>query len=639
MAAQLFYLPFRPAINMNGFPIPDARLYFYYAGGLTLAPIYSDSALSVPLENPVSADAAGRWPNIYYDTTILYRVVVKDANGVTIPGHDVDPYVPLPDVATNSSDFVSPEQFGAATEYDPAVNDRPFILLAQAVSEVRQVPLKFMREEYAIHMPVTGNMFTYSNGGFEILGTAPRTKLVRFGPNGESDPTSFVSTVVTGGGFGPASGIDTGETITRSVIRNVTIDGGRTDCYLGTATNWNIYDKGFRMQDQAFEKLIFDNVEICNFGGELTFVNGTPGGDCEWHLTDCHFHSSAANTFNAAGMVRVFDTNGRYGNAYSTENLGGPGSVLNGTEFYDTETCYFAGGPWPSYETFYGYAKRSNTATPPWLQLNNVQFNNCENVAIGNWVRGTIYATDSSFFTADTGKVENIDLTINNCIDRKNNILPFYVYGPATDTTEYGNGMPTGTYIKPPANSRIHLILTESDYARANNYKWGRPFAWLGLVDSSFRVIIEGRARQAPIDVSGGSVLSMPNIEFRDFDTDASFGDGLNWKGVECATGSVTKYAIAPLISLTQTGGPGTSTISVPKNFATVGAYTPTYRVGQIIRFIHKGGAGVTFTFPASDTTNFALSSDRSLTAPEQWADFRMTRTGKWVLHSVGTIL
>lgn len=93
MAAKRFYLSFRPAFDLNGVAIPDAKLYFFNTGSLTPAPVYSDEALTNQLPNPVVADAAGRWPAIYLDDTIVYRVQVRDGDDVVIPGHDEDPYL------------------------------------------------------------------------------------------------------------------------------------------------------------------------------------------------------------------------------------------------------------------------------------------------------------------------------------------------------------------------------------------------------------------------------------------------------------------------------------------------------------------------------------------------------------------
>jgi hypothetical protein len=92
VAAQLFLLPFRPAIGPNSLAVPGASLFFYQTKTLAKAPVYTDSTLNTPLTNPVVANAAGVWPSIYLDTTLTYRVVLKDNNGVTLS--DVDPFLP-----------------------------------------------------------------------------------------------------------------------------------------------------------------------------------------------------------------------------------------------------------------------------------------------------------------------------------------------------------------------------------------------------------------------------------------------------------------------------------------------------------------------------------------------------------------
>lgn len=93
MASKLYYNPFVPAFSNTGVAIARAKLYFYYTGTTTLAPIYADSALTVPLANPVKANLAGKYVNIYYDSSITYRVRQTDKNDAPI-GDDVDPYIP-----------------------------------------------------------------------------------------------------------------------------------------------------------------------------------------------------------------------------------------------------------------------------------------------------------------------------------------------------------------------------------------------------------------------------------------------------------------------------------------------------------------------------------------------------------------
>lgn len=109
MAAQLFLLPFRPALNANAIPVAGAKLYFYATGTTTHQAVYADSGLTTPLANPVEADASGAWPAIYMDGAKVYRIVMKDADGATLPNGDTDPYIPgvvdalAPSIATNAA--------------------------------------------------------------------------------------------------------------------------------------------------------------------------------------------------------------------------------------------------------------------------------------------------------------------------------------------------------------------------------------------------------------------------------------------------------------------------------------------------------------------------------------------------------
>ena len=94
MAAELFLLPYRPALDANAIPIPGAALYFYATGTSTPQAVYADDALTVTLGYIVEADAAGAWPSIYLDKSKIYRVVMRDAEGAPVPGAEADPYIP-----------------------------------------------------------------------------------------------------------------------------------------------------------------------------------------------------------------------------------------------------------------------------------------------------------------------------------------------------------------------------------------------------------------------------------------------------------------------------------------------------------------------------------------------------------------
>lgn len=71
----------------------NSTIWFYDPGTLTPKDVYSDDAKTTPIDqtNGIAADQAGIWPEIVLDGS-LYRVIIKDANGVT--KQDVDNYDP-----------------------------------------------------------------------------------------------------------------------------------------------------------------------------------------------------------------------------------------------------------------------------------------------------------------------------------------------------------------------------------------------------------------------------------------------------------------------------------------------------------------------------------------------------------------
>ncbi len=90
MAYTTFILPFRPVFDSNGLPVPGAKLNFYLTGTLVRSPVYADSALTTQLPNPVVANSAGRFVDIFLDAAVIYRVTITDENDVLLD--DSDPY-------------------------------------------------------------------------------------------------------------------------------------------------------------------------------------------------------------------------------------------------------------------------------------------------------------------------------------------------------------------------------------------------------------------------------------------------------------------------------------------------------------------------------------------------------------------
>lgn len=82
MAAGRLLLPsWMPALDSDGNPIPNAKVYFYDNLTTTLAPVYADEALTTPLANPVEANASGRFPAVWADDAVLYSASVEAPYG------------------------------------------------------------------------------------------------------------------------------------------------------------------------------------------------------------------------------------------------------------------------------------------------------------------------------------------------------------------------------------------------------------------------------------------------------------------------------------------------------------------------------------------------------------------------------
>ncbi|MFZ1741765.1 MAG: hypothetical protein WAT93_02865, partial [Pontixanthobacter sp.] len=85
--AQTFQLPLQPVLDSNGAIEAGAKLYFYDAGTTDAQTVYSNSALSSAVSQPLVADSAGRVP-LTYIATGTYKVVIKDVDDNTIATYD-----------------------------------------------------------------------------------------------------------------------------------------------------------------------------------------------------------------------------------------------------------------------------------------------------------------------------------------------------------------------------------------------------------------------------------------------------------------------------------------------------------------------------------------------------------------------
>lgn len=84
MAGNRYVPTIFTALDVNGEPIPGAKLYFYENETTTPKDTYSDIDLSVTNPWPMVADAAGRFSDDIFLDTDPYRIKLCDSSDVTI---------------------------------------------------------------------------------------------------------------------------------------------------------------------------------------------------------------------------------------------------------------------------------------------------------------------------------------------------------------------------------------------------------------------------------------------------------------------------------------------------------------------------------------------------------------------------
>lgn len=93
MAAELLTDASR-ATDSNSNPYAGATWNFYTSGTLTPQNVFANADLSTSLGAVVTADAAGRFVPIYFNSALQYRGILKTAAGATVSGMDIDPINP-----------------------------------------------------------------------------------------------------------------------------------------------------------------------------------------------------------------------------------------------------------------------------------------------------------------------------------------------------------------------------------------------------------------------------------------------------------------------------------------------------------------------------------------------------------------
>lgn len=87
-AFQIFTQPSQQALDTAANVLSGATLTFTLTGTSTPTNAYSDSALTTPVANPLSANSAGVFIPVFLDPLVTYRIVLKSQAGVVLQTWD-----------------------------------------------------------------------------------------------------------------------------------------------------------------------------------------------------------------------------------------------------------------------------------------------------------------------------------------------------------------------------------------------------------------------------------------------------------------------------------------------------------------------------------------------------------------------
>jgi hypothetical protein len=89
MSGVQFNAPRFVPVSSTGRPYPASKLYFYAAGTTTLATVYTNSALTIPAPNPMTANSAGMFATVFLSPTMgNYKAVLQNSTGAQLWSED-----------------------------------------------------------------------------------------------------------------------------------------------------------------------------------------------------------------------------------------------------------------------------------------------------------------------------------------------------------------------------------------------------------------------------------------------------------------------------------------------------------------------------------------------------------------------
>jgi hypothetical protein len=426
---------------------------------------------------------------------------------------------------------------------------------------------------------------------------------------------------------------------TKSVIRDITVEGGLTFSNVYANTENNIQDKGLCISDAYAPNIVtvdHRNVTMRNFGGEIWYMGGAYAAT-KVYVENLTLAGSPQATWNPGSLAQVVAVNLDSSRAYQTaEVISGAGHTYIGGRFWDWGAggCSFISTSSFNGSYAYSYPFRDNSVAPAWTTFEGTRFeagSHGGQPGFSSWTRGRICTVDGSLAVNWTaGDLRDIDLEVESWADRQSNFPAVDLAGPATTTTAV-SGAPAGTYIQKPHNVSIRVNCCRTALAVAN----GRQHSCgieingpNGLLDSaSVRLAVTGTAKASwQINGTPASGFALPLINVRDFVALQYLGGGsfLDFdNGAGALLSSKALDIIAPGYQI-EPAAAGICRVTINTTYG--------YVRGQRVRFIHNHNSTNRIIVFGKAASGLLLSRTVALARRGDWLELEWSdQANAWV--------
>ena len=417
-----------------------------------------------------------------------------------------------------------------------------------------------------------------------------------------------------------------GAGVTRSILRDITVEGGLTFANVQSNTESNTADKGVAMFDNLapITRIDHRNVTLRNFAGEIWYMGGTFAG-AEVYVENLTLTGSPQSAWNAGTLAKVVAVNLQAGDTYQpAETISGAGHLYLGGRFFNGYSMMFIATEAFDSNYFYNYPILTN-ASPGFTTFEGTVFEKINNPLLTSRVRGRLVLLDTTLQFVNTGKLCDIDLDIEAWG------LTALVGGAAivnlpgtSSLTDQVSGAPAGTYYQKPRDIRIAVTVRRAD--KSNGVAaYSRAFRLSGKLFDVQSIALSacdsGDAVAAVTDVMGWLTAgaTLPRITW-----DETCGMKEGQTSADPAADFTVETGHTHITVNPQDVGPYTMTL------ANSGGYT--FADGQRMRVRNiVGNIGRKVRMPASGH-GYTLGETRILTGVNDYVDLAWSaQQGAWV--------